>query len=74
MGLFTPRERRDEEEPAGDAVVLALDVEATACPTCHRDLHPWQGTCPDDGAVAVPRTTLTRLAPPPAHLLDDPED
>jgi len=71
MGLFTRREDPGKEERAGDLAGLALDLDETACPTCGRDLHPWQASCPDDGTPGVPRSELTRMPPPPAHLLDD---
>lgn len=52
-----------------------LDLDERACPRCRRVLHPWEPTCPDDGTAGVDRSSLTRadLAPPPAHLLEDPD-
>lgn len=73
MGLFTPRPDRDEQEE-GDGVALSMPLDEQVCPQCRRALHPWQPTCPDDGAAGVPRTSLSTLAPPPAHLLAADED
>lgn len=74
MGILSKGRNRDEEPPGTDST-LELDLDLRACPVCHRDLHPWQPTCPDDGAAAVPRNALTtNFPPPPAHLLaDDPQ-
>ncbi len=66
---FVQRRREDHEEE--DATGLVVDIEERACPTCHRFLHPWHDTCPDDASPAVPRTSLPTMQPPPAHLLDD---
>lgn len=63
--------RRDEHAEEGDATGLVLDVEERACPACRRALHPWQDTCPDDGAPAVARHSLPAMHAPPAHLLED---
>lgn len=63
--------RRPEEEQEGEATGLTLDLDERACPVCRRFLHPWQDTCPDDGAAAVARADLPGMQPPPAHLLDD---
>lgn len=66
---FVQRRRPDEEGEVQPG--LHLDIDERACPTCGRFLHPWQDTCPDDGATAVARTDLATMAPPPAHLLED---
>ena len=70
MGFVQRRDGRDERGmQTSDAV---QDLEPLACPVCRQDLHPWQATCPDDGAAAVQRTALPPRQPaPPAHLLDD---
>ncbi|CAN5304193.1 hypothetical protein BH20ACT8_BH20ACT8_13860 [soil metagenome] len=71
MAVFARGPRREEEPGGGSGLELELDL--LACPTCRRELHPWETTCPDDGAAAVPRAALTRedLPPPPAHLLNE---
>jgi hypothetical protein len=71
MAVFARGPRREEEPGGGSG--LALDLDMLACPACRRELHPWEATCPDDGAAAVARTALTSqvLPPPPAHLLED---
>jgi hypothetical protein len=75
MPLFTPRPDADDPED-GDGLALSVPLDEHACPRCHRMLYPWQPTCPEDGAAAVPRTSLGALAPPPEHLLvvDEEED
>jgi hypothetical protein len=65
--------RRDEHEEESEASGLVLDIEERACPTCGRFLHPWEPTCPDDGSAAVERSSIQRMEPPPAHLLEEEE-
>ena len=66
--------KRNEEEPGSGGSGLELDLDLRSCPVCRRDLHPWEPTCPVDGAEAVARKLLTNpVAPPPPHLLDDTE-
>lgn len=69
MGVFARGPRREEEPGPGSGLDVDLDLQA--CPTCRRELHPWEDVCPDDGSPAVPRTALQRedLPPPPPHLL-----
>lgn len=56
----------------GDADDVHLDLDELACPTCRRDLLPWQTECPDCREPAVLRFGLApAVPPPPAHLLDD---
>lgn len=69
---FVQRRRQEQEGEVQPG--LHLDIEERACPACRRFLHPWQDTCPDDGAAAVPRTELPTMAAPPAPLLEDPDD
>ena len=73
MGIFANDPKRDEERPGGSSGI-EVDLEEKVCPTCRRALHPWEPTCPEDGASAVDRTSLSRqdLPPPPAHLREDP--
>jgi hypothetical protein len=70
MGIVE-RKRNEEPGPAGSG--LELDLDLRRCPVCRRDLHPWEQTCPVDGAEAVARRLLssTDLPPPPADLLLD---
>lgn len=71
MGVFA-RDPRREEQPGGGSG-LEIDLDTTVCPTCRRELHPWEETCPDDGAAGVAREALQRpdLPPPPPELLED---
>lgn len=69
MGLFTPRRQEDDDE--AEALGLSVALDDLACPVCRRDLRPWEDTCPEHGAAAVPRTTLPPLNRPPAHLLEE---
>jgi len=72
MGIL--ERKRNEEEPGGAGNALELDLDLRACPTCRRDLHPWERTCPVDGSEPVPRELVTGdFPPPPAHLLMDEE-
>lgn len=73
MGVFA--KKGDFEEPGGGGAGLHLDLDERYCRTCRRALQPWQDTCPDDGGEAVALGELpSSIPPPPAHLLDDPED
>jgi hypothetical protein len=74
MSIFARGPKQEEEPDGGDA--LSMDLDLRACPTCRRELHPWEAECPVDGSAAVDRTSLGTpgLAPPPAHLLGDDED
>jgi len=70
MGTFAKRQK--DEEPGGGGSGLSMELDELFCPVCRRRLLPWEATCPDDGAAAVPVTGLgPGLAPPPSHLLDD---
>jgi hypothetical protein len=74
MAYVTNDKRKGDELPGGGSG-LELDLELRACPVCRRELHPWQLTCPDDGAAAVARAGLgSTMPPPPAHLLADEGD
>lgn len=73
MGLLAKKGGGDEEkDPSG----TSLDLERRHCPTCKRELPPWQEVCPDDGTAAVPLTELPPDdgPPVPSHLLDDIDD
>lgn len=76
MGVFAQDPRKQQEQQPGGSSGLHLDLDERACPRCRRALHPWEATCPDDGEAGVERSSLTRvdLAPPPAHLLGEPDD
>lgn len=64
------RGRHEPGAAAGDEI--HLDLDARACPTCRRDLHPWESECPDCREPAVLRFALPPLVPaPPAHLVDE---
>ncbi|HUH06798.1 MAG TPA: hypothetical protein VML96_03225 [Egibacteraceae bacterium] len=73
MGIFA-KDPSKEEQPGGSSG-LHLDLDELICPDCRRALLPWQRSCPDDGATAVPRAAVSRtdLPPPPPHLLE-PDD
>lgn len=70
MGFLTPDEKDDEEQP-GPGAGLSLDLEVKACPSCRRDLPPWQGTCPD---CRVPAVRRAELPPDERGLALRPED
>lgn len=67
---FVQRRRTDDEE-AGDAQGLSMDLGERACVTCRRSLHPWQDHCPDDGGEGLAIADLPPMSRPPAHLLAD---
>lgn len=69
MGLFTPRRDDDEHELGGSG--LHVDLGEKACPSCRRDLLPWESVCRACGEPAVSRADLPPLSRPPAHLLED---
>lgn len=73
MGIFAQDPKKQEEQQPGGASGLHMDLDERVCPRCRRGLHPWEATCPEDGATGVDRSSLTRadLPPPPAHLLAD---
>lgn len=51
---------------------FTVDLDERACPTCHRDLQPWEDECPDCREPAVLRYSLAPAMPaPPAHLVDE---
>ncbi|MGH8905123.1 MAG: hypothetical protein ACRD0K_01045 [Egibacteraceae bacterium] len=70
MGIV---DRKRDEEPGTGGSGVEVDLDLRRCPVCRRDLHPWERTCPVDGAEAVDRKLLTStdFPPPPAHLLSD---
>jgi hypothetical protein len=72
MSVFA-RGPRHEVQPDGGGSSLHLDLELRACPSCRRELHPWERECPADGTPAVARAELGTpgLPAPPAHLLED---
>lgn len=48
-----------------------LGLDERVCPTCRRDLRPWEDDCPDCRAPAVLRMSLPGVMPAvPAHLRD----
>ena len=55
---------RTPEEPGSFRPGLNLDLDLRICPTCRRELLPWQSVCPEDGAEGVHASQI-----PPA---DDP--
>lgn len=75
MGVFA-KGPRQEEEPGSGGSGLHVDLDLQVCPTCHRELHPWEAACPDDGTPGAPKASVSRttLPPPPAHLLGDADD
>lgn len=60
----------DDGDERGDSGP-ELDLDELACPTCRRELRPWESECPDCREPAVLRYSLApAMPPPPAHLLD----
>ncbi len=62
----------DGRSPEDDGPEVHVDLDERACPTCRRDLLPWQPECPDCREPAVLRFGLPPAVPaPPAHLVDE---
>lgn len=72
MGLLAKKGGDEERDPSG----ASLDLERKYCPTCRRELPPWQTVCADDGTTLVNLADLPADEGPviPAHLLADDED
>lgn len=71
MGFLNPKQDDDEDEALPGASGLHLDLELRRCPSCRRELTPWQERCPDCGeagvaASAVPASSFT--LPDLSHL------
>jgi hypothetical protein len=73
MGLLARKNEDDEERPGSG---LSLEIDTRVCPTCRRELPPWQTVCPDDGTTAVAPADLPPEPGPeiPAHLLEGLDD
>lgn len=71
MGLLAKKGGGDEDDGAG----FGLSLDRLVCPTCGREMPPWQETCPDDGSALTRLGELPADGPPvPSHLLEDLED
>ncbi len=69
MGFLNPKSNDDDDLLPGAG--LHLDIDPKRCPTCRREVQPWQDRCPDCGDVAVPSSELPgRDHPLPPGLRD----
>jgi hypothetical protein len=53
MGFLDPKSRDDEDDALPGASGLHLDLDLKRCPSCRRELTPWQERCADCGEVGV---------------------
>jgi rRNA maturation protein Nop10 len=53
VGFVDPRKDREEDQGLPGAAGLHLDLDLKRCPSCRRELTPWQERCPDCGEVGV---------------------
>jgi hypothetical protein len=53
VGFLDPKQRDDEDEALPGATGLHLDLDLRRCPSCRRELTPWQERCDDCGEVGV---------------------
>ena len=58
----------EEKDPSG----MSLDMDRKVCPTCRREMPPWQERCPDDQSDLVLLVDLPPNDGPPIpdHLLE----
>ena len=54
MGFVDPKKDNEEDRALPGATGLHLDLDLKRCPTCRRELTPWQDRCPDCGDTGVP--------------------
>jgi hypothetical protein len=76
VGFLTPNQKGDEDESLPGATGLHLDLDLKRCPSCRRELTPWQERCGDCGDVGVAASAVPpdRFALPDlSHLEDDEE-
>lgn len=89
MGFIDPKKGGEEDEALPGASGLHLDLDLKRCPSCRRELTPWQERCPDCGElgvrsdqIAADTFALPGLAPEPdegdepdeAFTADEPDD
>ncbi|MEX1178436.1 MAG: hypothetical protein WEB09_08230 [Nitriliruptor sp.] len=60
MGFIDPK-KGDEDDGGGlGATGLHVDLDLKRCPTCRRELTPWEERCPDCGEAGV---AASQIAP-----------
>lgn len=76
MGFLNPKQNDDEDEALPGATGLHLDLDLKRCPSCRRELTPWQERCADCGEVGVPASAVpaSTFALPDLSHLDVDED
>jgi hypothetical protein len=75
VGFIDPKKQDGEDGALPGASGLHLDLDLMRCPSCRRELTPWQERCPDCGEPGVP---TSQIAPDPFPLpglaLDDEDE
>jgi hypothetical protein len=61
MGFLNPKQKPEDEELPGSG--RSIDLETLFCPSCRRELPPWERRCPHCDVVAVPADQV-----PPAEV------
>ena len=56
MGFLTPKPSNEDERLPGAG--LNLDADPHRCPSCRREVAPWEERCRDCGEVPVPAAEL----------------
>lgn len=78
MGFIDPKRDQDDDQDLPGAGGLHLDLDLKRCPSCRREVAPWQSTCPDCGDEVVDATAVPAADFPLAALAldvdDDPDD
>jgi hypothetical protein len=78
MGFLDPKSTDDEDDALPGASGLYLDLDLKRCPSCRRELTPWQERCEDCGEVGVAASQVrasTFALPDLSHLdVDDADD
>jgi rRNA maturation protein Nop10 len=75
VGFIDPKKDEEDEELPG-ASGLHLDLDLKRCPSCRRELTPWQERCADCGEVGVAASAVPadRFVLPDLSHLDDPDE
>jgi rRNA maturation protein Nop10 len=75
VGFIDPK-KDEEDEALPGASGLHLDLDLKRCPSCRRELTPWQERCADCGELGVAASAVPadRFALPDLSHLDDESD